>query len=131
VATKSKTETGNIRNIAGATAFSMAVLSGSAYGLGLGSIELGSALNQPFSAEIEVITDVPGEAAELAVQLASQEAFMRAGIDRPASLNKLSFKLQERGGRSYIVVTSNDPIVEPFLNFLVEVDWKRGNLVRE
>lgn len=131
MATKSKSETGKIRHLAGATAFSMAVLSGSVYGLGLGSIELGSALNQPFSAEIEVLTDVPGEAAELAVQLASQEAFLRAGIDRPSSLNKLSFSLRERGGRSFIVVTSNDPIVEPFLNFLVEVDWKRGNLVRE
>lgn len=131
MATKSKSENGKIRNLAGATAFSMAVLSGSVYGLGLGSIELGSALNQPFSAEIEVLTDVPGEAAELAVQLASQEAFLRAGIDRPSSLNKLSFSLRERGGRSFIVVTSNDPIVEPFLNFLVEVDWKRGNLVRE
>ena len=131
MATKSKTETGKIRHLAGATAFSMAVLSGSVYGLGLGSIELGSALNQPFSAEIEVITDVPGEAAELAVQLASQEAFLRAGIDRPQSLNKLSFSLRERGGRSFILVSSADPIVEPFLNFLVEVDWKRGNLVRE
>lgn len=131
MATKSKSETGKIRHLAGATAFSMAVLSGSVYGLGLGSIELGSALNQPFSAEIEVLTDVPGETAELAVQLASQEAFLRAGIDRPSSLNKLSFSLRERGGRSFIVVTSNDPIVEPFLNFLVEVDWKRGNLVRE
>lgn len=131
MATKSKSETGKIRHLAGATAFSMAVLSGSVYGLGLGSIELDSALNQPFSAEIEVLTDVPGEAAELAVQLASQEAFLRAGIDRPSSLNKLSFSLRERGGRSFIVVSSNDPIVEPFLNFLVEVDWKRGNLVRE
>ncbi len=131
VATKSKIESGKIRHLAGATAFSMAVLSGSVYGLGLGGIELSSALNQPFSAEIEVITDVPGEAADLAVQLASQEAFMRAGIDRPQSLSKLSFSLRERDGRSFIVVSSNDPIVEPFLNFLVEVDWKRGNLVRE
>jgi len=131
VANKTKSGTGTIRNLAGATAFSMAVMSGSVYGLGLGNIELDSALNQPFSAEIEVLTDVPGEAADLAVQLASREAFSRAGIDRANTLSKLRFNLQKRGNRSFIVVTSNEPIIEPFLNFLVEVDWKRGNLVRE
>ncbi len=131
MAIKSKTDIGKIRHLAGATAFSMAVLSGSVYGLGLGSIELGSALNQPFSAEIEVLTDIPGEAENLAVQLASQEAFMRAGIERPRSLSKLSFSMSKRDGRSFIVVSSNDPISEPFLNFLVEVDWERGSLVRE
>lgn len=128
---KIKTETKKLRNLVGATAFSMAVLSGSAYGLGLGKIELDSALNQPFSAEIEVLVDVPGEMAGLVVQLASRDAFKRAGIDRPQSLSNLDFSLHKRDGRSFILVKSARPIVEPFLNFLVEVDWKRGNLVRE
>lgn len=120
-----------MRNLASATAVSMAIASGGAHALGLGGIQLNSSLNQPLSADIEVVSDSLEEAQGLVARLASEEAFIRAGIDRPFSLTELDFELRESNGRIVIHVSSDEPISEPFLNFLIEVGWARGSLVRE
>ncbi|MBI3186945.1 MAG: hypothetical protein HYZ31_03605, partial [Gammaproteobacteria bacterium] len=65
--------------------------------LGLGEIELNSALNQELDAEIKVLSAAPEDAEQLIVKLASREAFARAGIDRPFSLQDLKFKTILKG----------------------------------
>ncbi len=121
-----------VRKLTLAMAISLALFNGRANALGLGNIELNSALNQPLDAEIELLSVREGETDGMIVTLASQEAFLRAGIDRPVALNQLRFNVAERNdGTPYIRVSSNSPVVEPFLNFLIEVDWPRGRLVRE
>ncbi len=106
--------------------------SGLANALGLGDIEMHSALNQPLDAEIPLTAVSPGETDDMLVTLASQEAFQRAGIDRPFSLTQLKFLVETKADGSAVVkVASKKPIVEPFLNFLIEVDWPNGRLIRE
>ena len=56
-----------------------------AWGLGLGDIELKSALNQPFEAEIELTSATPEELADLKVDLAARETFERYGLEIPAN----------------------------------------------
>ena len=65
--------------------------------------------------------------------MADSEAFARAKIDRPFILSKLKFALRRSpdDGPDYIRVFSQEPIREPFLNFLVEVSWSNGRLFRE
>ncbi|GIX21378.1 MAG: hypothetical protein KatS3mg121_0161 [Gammaproteobacteria bacterium] len=100
--------------------------------LGLGDIEVYSALNQPLSAEIPLTGVRPGELDNLIVRLASEDAFARAGLDRPYVLSKLRFELATKpDGRYYIAVRSEEPIREPFLTFLLDVEWPRGRLLRE
>ena len=99
--------------------------------LGLGEIELNSALNQELKAEIEVLSAAPEDAEQLIVKLASREAFARAGIDRPFSLQDLKFKTIVKGNKPYIQVYTTESVREPFLSFLVEVDWPNGHLLRE
>ena len=65
------------------------------------------------------------------VQLASEEAFARAGIERSNALTDLSFTVDSNNGNPVIRISSNRPVVEPFLNFLLEVDWPQGRMVRE
>ena len=48
--------------------------------LGLGEIELNSALNQPFNAEVELLSATDAELQELKVNIGSPEAFAKAGI---------------------------------------------------
>ncbi|MDZ7749995.1 MAG: FimV/HubP family polar landmark protein [Halofilum sp. (in: g-proteobacteria)] len=100
--------------------------------LGLGDIELQSALNQRLDAEIP-LRGVPADRSEdVIVTLASEQAFQDVGLQRPFSLTKLRFEVRQRAGGEYFVhVTSSEAIVEPFLSFLVEVDWPGGNLLRE
>jgi pilus assembly protein FimV len=103
-----------------------------AHALGLGGIEVKSGLNEPLNAEIQVIQAAPGEADGLAVALASAEDFARVGIDRARMDMPLSFALgKASNGQAIIKVTSAVPVREPFLNFLLEVNWSKGRLLRE
>ena len=105
----------------------------SVFALGLGSIDMQSTLNQRLDARIELLRVRPGELKALEVALASADTFRRAGIDRPAFLARISFDLVQprSGGKPYIQLSSSQPITEPFLNFLIEVNWANGRLLRE
>jgi pilus assembly protein FimV len=104
----------------------------SSWALGLGEIHLNSALNEPMNAEIDLISASPDELAALRATLASREAFTRYGIDRPPFLSTLTFKVGKgKDGREALLVHSTDAIPEPFVTFLVEVNWARGRLMRE
>jgi len=103
-----------------------------AWALGLGNIELKSALNQPFQAQIEVVSATPDELQGLKVGLAPPEMFERYGLDRPAFLQNLEFRVvSDRSGRGVVQVTSAQSITEPFVTLLVEAIWPRGRVLRE
>ena len=100
--------------------------------LGLGKLELQSALNQPFKARVKLLSATADELDSLEVSLADREAFDRAGIKRPFLLTRLRFTVQEfEEGPDYIQIRSSDPVREPFLNFLLEINWSKGRLFRE
>ena len=100
--------------------------------LGLGEIHLNSALNEPMNAEIDLIAATPDELTALRATLAGRDAFTRYGIDRPPFLSSLTFKVgKSKDGRDVLLVHSTDAIPEPFVTFLVEVNWARGRLMRE
>ncbi len=120
-----------MRKLATAAAVSLVLASGGVRALGLGDIEMRSALNQPMNAEIRLTSVQPGEANGMIVKLASPEAFARAGIDRTSALTDLRFSVNSSSGAPVIQISSNRPVVEPFLNFLLEVEWQTGKMVRE
>ncbi len=99
--------------------------------LGVGEIELHSALNQVLEAEIPVITSNAESTSDIQVKLASPSAFANAGIDRPYYLSWLHFTPVIKDGRIVVKVTSKGVIQEPFLNFLIEVNWPKGRMLRE
>jgi pilus assembly protein FimV len=103
-----------------------------ALSLGLGEIRLKSSLNEPLSAEIDLVAATPEELAALNADLASPEIFARYGLDRPAFLSSLEFSVgRGQDGRSVLLIRSRDAISEPFVSFLVDVNWPRGRLLRE
>lgn len=97
--------------------------------LGLGEITTRSALNEPMRAEIQLLGATRDELRSLEVRLAPVETFERYGIDRPAFLSQIQFRV--RADSAVIEVTSVQPITEPFVTLLVEVVWPRGRLLRE
>ena len=102
------------------------------WALGLGEIHLNSSLNEPMNAEIDLIAAGPDELTALRATLASKDSFSRYGIDKPPFLSTLTFKVgKSREGRDVLLVRSTDSIPEPFVTFLVEVNWARGRLMRE
>ncbi|MBW9256303.1 MAG: hypothetical protein K1562_01590 [Candidatus Thiodiazotropha sp. (ex. Lucinisca nassula)] len=121
-----------IRKLSLAVAVATALSPMGALALGLGEIHPQSALNQTFKADIDLLSVTQEELQDVRVSLASHEAFKKAGMDRPFHLTGLKFTPQlTASGKPVIMITSRDAIREPFLNFLVEVNWPKGRLVRE
>ncbi|HZX52912.1 MAG TPA: FimV/HubP family polar landmark protein [Pseudomonas sp.] len=121
-----------VRKLVLAIAAASALSSGMAHALGLGEVTLQSALNQPLVAEIELLEVRDLASGELLPNLASPEEFTRAGVDRQYFLTDLKFTpILKPNGKSVIRVTSSKPVREPYLNFLVEVLWPNGRLLRE
>ena len=105
---------------------------GALYALGLGEIKLNSALNQPFDAEIELVSATQEDLGALRAALATNDTFVRYGLDRPAYLADFNFRVTKgSGGRDILRVTSPRPVTEPFVTLLVEANWPRGRLLRE
>ncbi len=107
------------------------VTGGSAFALGLGQIKVKSALNQPLEAIIPIVSATPDELAKLEVSLASSADYQRVGIDRSRLQVPLTFKVEERAQGYVIVVTSEEPVGNPALDLLLELEWSRGKLLRE
>jgi pilus assembly protein FimV len=103
-----------------------------AFALGVGQMQVHSALNQVLDAEIPLLLANPAEAASITARLAPAQVFAQNGIDRPALLAGLVFSVQtDADGRHFIKVSSKQAIREPLLNFLIQVDWPKGQVVRE
>ena len=102
------------------------------FALGLGEIHLNSALNQPFDADIDLVSAADEDLTALRASLASNDTFARYGLDKPAYLSDFTFRVV-RGpdGRDVLKVTSPRPVTEPFVTLLVEANWPRGRLLRE
>ncbi|HAR04063.1 MAG TPA: peptigoglycan-binding protein LysM, partial [Pseudomonas sp.] len=121
-----------VRNLVLAIAAATALTTEMAHALGLGEVTLQSSLNQPLIAEIELLDAKNLAPGEVIPVLASLEEFNRAGIDRQYFLTDLKFTPVLRpNGKSVIQVSSSKPVREPYLNFLVEVLWPNGRLLRE
>ncbi|MFC5578458.1 FimV/HubP family polar landmark protein [Lysobacter niabensis] len=123
-----------MKRIAGTVLALLAILASfSASALGLGQIEVKSRIGQPLLAEIPIVTSDPSELEQLQVALASPETFARIGLRPPIGIiAELQFtQALDARGNPVIRVTSTQPVGEPLLTFLVEVDWGQGRLVRE
>ena len=103
-----------------------------AYALGLGNLRVSSALGQPLSARIELIGATPAEAELATIGLASAEAYQRLGVDSSLGGVTLRFAVKVGGdGRSYVSVTSAQPVREPYIDFVVEAVSPTGQVARQ
>ncbi len=102
------------------------------HALGLGEIKLKSGLNEPLLAEITLLS-VRGETPEqIIAKLGTVADFERSGIDRLYFLTRIRFEAVSIGsGRMVLRLTTQEPVREPFLNFLVSLEWPNGKLLRE
>ncbi|MEQ1484654.1 FimV/HubP family polar landmark protein [Methyloglobulus sp.] len=104
----------------------------SGHSLGIGDIRVRSALNQNLNAEIALITSRGENPSNIKVSLAPAEKFDEAGVPWSYFLSKIKFQpIVKSNGAMVIKVTSREALKEPYLNFLLEVSWPKGNLYRE
>lgn len=127
--TRPKFQTFSLKTLSAAVVSAMLFVNANA--AGLGKLTVLSALGQPLHAEIELTAVSKDEVSSLAPRLASVEAYKQANIDFNPVLFQFRFAVEQRGGRHFIRVTSNQPINEPFVDMLMELGGGSTRLVRE
>ncbi len=121
-----------VRKLAVALALAGGLGSGVAQALGLGEVEIQSFLNEPLDAEIGLRQTEGVDPDNIIVELASPQSFERLGLRRDFFLTNLRFNVERApNGQLVVNVTSRQPVREPYLNFLVELTWPSGRLMRE
>ncbi|HET7525316.1 MAG TPA: hypothetical protein VFK10_05170, partial [Burkholderiaceae bacterium] len=106
--------------------------SGSAWALGLGRLNVQSALGETLRAEIDISSLTPDEESSLKVRVAPPESYRAAGVDYNAVLTSTQVSIARRAdGRPYLRVTSDRAVQEPFVDVILELTWSSGRLVRE
>ena len=121
-----------MRKLAVALSLASVLGAGVVQALGLGEASVESTLNQPLKAEIELVNIRDLEDNEILPGLASREEFLKAGVERIYFLSDVRFEVQRNeNGKMVVQLTTSKPVREPFLNFLVEVIWPSGRLLRE
>ena len=107
-------------------------LPGAARALGLGDIRIDSALNEPLSAQIDIVGATRDELIALTAKVANREIFQQYGADRPSFLSSATFKVGlDARGHPVLNVRSVEPFTDPVVNFLVDLRWDNGELIRE
>lgn len=102
-----------------------------AQALSLGRITVQSALGEPLNAEIDIPDINADEAASLKVQVALPATFKSAGLDYSPVLTGLRMALQKRpDGRSYLRLSSDQLVQEPFVDLILDAAWQSGRVVR-
>ncbi|MGK5037509.1 FimV/HubP family polar landmark protein [Janthinobacterium sp. LB3P118] len=97
----------------------------------LGKITVLSAAGQPLRAEVELSAVKPGEATSLLAKLAPPDAYRQANVEFNPALNALTFAVESRNGKSFIRISSAQPVAEPMVDLLLELSSKSGRQVRE
>jgi pilus assembly protein FimV len=110
----------------------LALVATPALALQLGQIQVKSALNQPLVAAIPLHPKSLTELAGMTVNLAPAADFARAGLQLTPASQTLQFRVvTDNNGQKSILVTSSQPITDPYLDFLVQVNTRQGKQVRE
>jgi pilus assembly protein FimV len=107
-------------------------MAGGAIAAGLGRVTVLSALGEPLRADIDLVALERGEIESLRARIASPEAFQQAGIDYAAWMSSLRFEItQGADGRRVVRLASAQPVNDPTVDLLVELNWASGRLQRQ
>jgi len=98
---------------------------------GWGDLTVMSSLGQPLRAEIELVSASRQEDGPLTVKLAGFEAYRQANIEFNPVLMSLRFAVEQRGDRQFVRIMSTQPVNEPFVDMLLELNSGTGRVVRE
>jgi pilus assembly protein FimV len=126
----SYTKASSVKQIGLAAAFMLSATN--VHALGLGSLEIDSNLDQPLNGQIELRTADGDDIDSVTAAIASEEEFESLGIDYPSYLKDISLSVNNNGSDSSLNVSSNGVVIkEPFIHFLVRVEWSGGSFLRE
>jgi pilus assembly protein FimV len=118
--------------VSGVSAAMLLMCYASAFGAGLGKIWVNSKLGQPLSADVELIVPDSAELKSLHARMGSADAFNQANLEMTSALESVHFTIHSKpDGSMFVHLSSEKPITDPFLDMIIELDWRNGQLLRE
>lgn len=101
------------------------------FALGLGNMKVKSALDQPFKAEIKLLDAASVDITSIKVHMADPANAEEVGVEPVAAWNFLRFKIDKNSkGRWVVNISSQEPIVDPYLEIVVDLVWPSGQLFK-
>ena len=99
---------------------------------GLGKLTVISGLGEPLNAEIELLSTTQEELSTLTAAIAPEEAYAVQGLERSALHTAIQVEVgQKPDGAPILKLSTRQPVSDPFLDMLIQVDWATGRLLRE
>ena len=102
-----------------------------AFALGLGTVTVESALNQPLRVRIEILQLGDTRLQDISIQMASVDDFQRFNIERIGFLSDVSFSIATSPNGNFVTLTSSQIVREPYLSFILDTRWPNGRLLSE
>ena len=103
-----------------------------AYSAGLGDLNIHSALGEPLKVDIELLSVSPEELSTLVAGIASEEAYVAQGLKHLAIHNNIKAEITKKlDGVTILTLRTVQPINDPYLGLLVQIDWAAGRQQRE
>lgn len=98
------------------------------YALAVSDIQLNSHLNQPLDAEIMLLSATPEEIENLSLEIKRLDEAGTTLYRWPGVMIEIS---TNNAGKHYLHIKSKQPVTEPVVSFILELNWSNGHLKRE
>ena len=105
-----------------------------ALALGLGGMDVDSALGEPLEARITLLSVTPSERDSLRARLGTRQTYANHGVKRPAIIDDIDVAVQDSTaatGATIVHLTTSQPVARPLLELLVVAQTNDGRSVRK
>ncbi|MBL4607816.1 MAG: hypothetical protein JKY01_08320 [Pseudomonadales bacterium] len=100
--------------------------------LSLGDIKVESSLNQALKATIQIRKAGDYDDKEVIVRIAEKKQFDKTGIEYRHFYSQLKFTVRKTNEDTAVIhIQSHDAVVEPSLNFIIEVQTPQGRSFKQ
>ena len=107
------------------------IFSINALALQLGQISVNSTQDQPLNAEIELVVSSGDDLDSLKVKIAGKDIYQAQSIERVPVHEDIKITVIKDKKKSKLKLSSEKPVLDPFLDLLIQIDSPKGRNFRE
>ena len=107
------------------------IFSINALALQLGQISVNSTQDQPLNAEIELVVSSGDDLDSLKARIAGKDIYQAQSIERVPVHEDIKITVIKDKKKSILKLSSEKPVLDPFLDLLIQIDSPKGRNFRE
>ncbi|MBT7407566.1 MAG: hypothetical protein HN776_03395, partial [Nitrosomonadales bacterium] len=101
------------------------------FALQLGQISVNSTQDQPLNAEIELVVSSGDDLDSLKAKIAGKDIYQAQSIERVPVHEDIKISVIKDAKKSKLKLSSKNPVLDPFLDLLIQIDSPKGRNFRE